>query len=168
MTKEVAISSLRRDVWTWDKSYCLDFPKASVKETAFGFLLGQSQSPFIGFAGLGRSSQPAAQIGAGCVSQVVVGQIAIRQDVVDQAKPCCGAVSHRNRDRLIQGDDWRRLDSRERVVQLDDLMPVRSSSGRGVGMNGRDRGLDRVRANRRRRECPLQVRLAFADSSLAP
>jgi hypothetical protein len=47
--------------------FWFDFPKAFAKETAFWFLFGQGQSPFVGFAGIGPSSQTPAQIGAGRV-----------------------------------------------------------------------------------------------------
>jgi hypothetical protein len=46
-------------------------PKAPLQESSFGLLFGQSQGAFVGLAGFGRSSQPAAQIGAGRVRQVV-------------------------------------------------------------------------------------------------
>jgi hypothetical protein len=55
-----------------------------VNEAALGFLFRQSQRPLIRFARLRCSTQPTAEVGARGVSEVVAGQVAIRQDVVDQ------------------------------------------------------------------------------------
>jgi hypothetical protein len=62
-----------------------------LKETAFRLLGGQGQGPFVCFAGLGRPSKSAAQVGAGRVSEVVIGQLAIRKDIVDQVQSRRGA-----------------------------------------------------------------------------
>ena len=82
--RSIVVREVRKS--TRGRIFLPQFPKAFLKETAFRFLLGQGQSPFVRFAGVGRSSQPAAQVGAGRVGQVVVGQIAAGQDVVDQVQ----------------------------------------------------------------------------------
>ena len=48
-------------------------------------------------------------------------------------------------------------DPQERVIQGDDLIPIRVSGDQRVGMGRGERGLDRVRTNRRRSQRPLQV-----------
>ena len=62
---------------------CLQFLKPFLQKAAFRFLFGQRQGPLVRLAGFGGSSQATAQIGASRVGQVVVGQITIRQDVVN-------------------------------------------------------------------------------------
>src|SRR5262245_29564048 len=54
---------------TSGRNYLPQFPKALLKEAALRFLLRQGQGPFVGFAGLGCSAQPAAKIGTGRVSK---------------------------------------------------------------------------------------------------
>src|SRR5262249_22150669 len=62
---------------TSGRNFLPQFPKALLKEAALRFLLRQGQGPFVGFAGLGRSAQPAAEIGTGRVSKVVIGELPV-------------------------------------------------------------------------------------------
>src|SRR5262245_45384869 len=81
---------------TSGRNFLPQFPRALLKEWAFGSLFGEGQGPLVRFAGLGLSAQPPTKVGAGRVGQVVFGQVAVAQDVVDQIEPRLGTVAHRH------------------------------------------------------------------------
>ncbi len=56
------------------------------------------------------------------------------------------AVHHRDRHRAVQRHDGRGLQALEKVVEADDLRPVRLLGARRLAMQGRDRRLQRERA----------------------
>ena len=68
----------------------------------------------------------AAQVGARRVRQVVVLELAARQDAVDQREARRRTVAHRDGHRAIQLDDRRRVRARQHVVQARRSAPSRS------------------------------------------
>ena len=98
------------------------------------------------------SSQPPAEIRARRVRQVVIVEIAAREDRVDEGKAGCRAVAHRHRHGAIQLDHGRWFDAQQHVVKSDDLAPVRGIGACRVGVHCRDRRLQRVRADAPGRE----------------
>ena len=81
------------------------------------------------------------------VRQVVIGQIAVREDGVDQGQTHRRTVAHRHGHGAIQRNHRRRRDLRESVVQADDLRPVCRGRVDRPRMHCRDRGLGRPAAS---------------------
>jgi len=71
---------------------------------------------------------------------------------LDQRQPRLRTIALRHRDRPVQRDDRRRIGSRQHVIQPDDLRPVGFASRWRLGMDGRDRGLQRIGSDAPRTE----------------
>src|SRR5574341_2551975 len=102
----------------------------SLEKPPLRCLLRETQSPLVGHTGIRRSSQSPAEISPRRMSQVIVLEIAARQDGIDQGKSCRGAVAHRHCDSAIQFHYGRGLGPHQHVVEGNDLRPVR---GGGAG-----------------------------------
>ena len=61
-----------------------------------------------------------------------------------QAERCLRAVHHRHRDGAIERHDRAGRDALEEVIEPQDLLPVGPGRGGGLGVDGRDRGLDLI------------------------
>src|SRR5512143_1265591 len=86
---------------------------------------------FVRRARLMSAAQPAQQVGAGCMVGVIAGQRLLK--TVDARKRRFRTVSLGHRDGSVEGDDGRRVEADELVVECDDLRPV------GVARFGRER-----------------------------
>ena len=63
-------------------------------------------------------------------------------DCLDLFETSLGTLALGHRDRPVEGDDRRLPQDHQRIVQADDLFPVRLFGTRRVRVNRRDRGLD--------------------------
>jgi hypothetical protein len=79
------------------------------------------------------------------VCEAVLEQIAAVQNRIDQRETCPRPIPHRHRDRTIELDDRRRIRSPEKIVQLDDLVPIRFTRGARVGVNSGNGSLYGIR-----------------------
>ena len=85
-----------------------EFAQTPLEEASLGLLAGERERASVGGARLVRAAEPAAEIGPRRVRQVVVGELAAREDRVDQREPRLRPVAHRDRHRAVQLDDRRR------------------------------------------------------------
>jgi len=72
-----------------------------------------------------RATEPAKQIGARRMREVILAELASAENRIDECQSGRGTVAHRNGRRAIQLDDGRRLETHQHVVETDDLAPVR-------------------------------------------
>jgi len=86
---------------------------------------GERQRLLVGSARLCQAPEPAAQLGAGGVGEVVAGKLVACEEVVDETKPVLRTFVHGHGDGAIELDDRRRLDDEQAIVEEHDLMPVR-------------------------------------------
>ena len=100
--------------------------------------------------------------------QGVVGEIAARQDRVDQRETGGGAVAHRDGRGAIELDDRRGIRADEDVVEAGDLPPVGPVRRRRLGVDRRDRRLQRVRPEAPRRQRALDQRRSLGDLRAVP
>ena len=124
----------------------LEFVEPSLKETAGWLLLRQAEGALVRGAGFCCSAEAAAEVGVCGMCEVIIQEIAALEDSVDEREARRWIVAHGDGHGAVQFDHGRRIGACQHVVQADDLCPVRS---RGVGrfsMNGRDRCLQRERA----------------------
>src|SRR5262249_57108240 len=86
------------------------------------------------------AAQPAQQVGAGRMVSVISGQRV--RETVDGRERHPRAVELGDRDRAVEGDDRRRVEADELVVEGDDLRPIGVAYVAGGRENGVDRGED--------------------------
>src|SRR5438128_943987 len=118
----------------------------------------------VGGRGLASSVEPPEQIGSGGVEGLVVVQV----QFVDQSERCRGAVNLADRDGSVVGNDRRRGDRKQLVVQGDDLRPVGLFECGSVRVHGVDGGLQLVGAGLVAAEAATDDRLAFVDQGAIP
>ena len=99
---------------------------------------------------------------------MVVGEIAARENRVDQGETRGWAVTHRDRRRAIQLDDRRGVHAQQHVIETHDLTPVGPPGVRGLRVDGRNRGLQCVRPESTGRERPFDEANAFRDLVAIP
>nr|QPG01997.1 hypothetical protein WM98B_00144 [Acinetobacter nosocomialis] len=109
-----------------------------LEEATLGRLPDQRQRASVGRPRLLGSPQASAQVGAGGVREVVVGQLAAAEDRVERGQPRRGIVVHRHRNGAVQFHHRRRLEPQQQVIEGDDLRPVGGGGGGRLGMDGRD------------------------------
>ena len=138
------------------------------EEAPLGLLLGKVERAFVECSGFSHSSQSPAQVGPRRVSEVVVGEVAAIQDILDQDQPGLRSVSHRNRHGAVQLDHGRRDQAYQQVVEADDLRPVRSGDAWRLRVHRRDGRLDGVRAEPAGRQRPPHQCRSFYDLLVVP
>ena len=104
------------------------------------------------------------QLGAGGVEQV----IGVEVEGVDDGERRRRTFDLGEGDRAVERDDGVRGDREELVVELENLAPVGCGCGRGVAVDGVDRGLDLVRTGLVALEAAPHDRLAFGDEVAIP
>jgi hypothetical protein len=114
--------------------------------------LGKAKGKLVGLPGFERSPEPPVQVCSGGVRQAVIGELAPCQDGIDQIKARYRPVPHRHRDGTVQFDNGGWIDVKQNIVQVDDLGPIGRFGARGIGMDGGDDGLQRLRAEPFRRQ----------------
>ena len=72
------------------------------------------------------------------MEQVIAVEIAVRGERIDECERELWPVRHGDRRRAVQGHDGRRLDALEKVIEPDDLRPVRLFGARRLAMQDRD------------------------------
>src|SRR5262245_41381875 len=70
----------------------------ALKKSPFRFLSGQLQGPQIRCLGLGRSTQPTAQVGPRGVRQMIIGQITDSENLINEFNAGCGSFAHGDGD----------------------------------------------------------------------
>src|SRR6266850_6943257 len=75
------------------------------------------------------------------MQQVIAVKIAGSGELIDESDRRPWTIDHCDRHRAVQRHDWGGLQSFEKIVEPDDLRPVRVFSSRGPTMQGRDRRL---------------------------
>ncbi len=118
--------------------------------------------------GLARFDPAPAQVGPGRMRQVVAGQLASREEGIDQFHAVLGTVAHRHRRRPIQLDHGRRLHLEEQVVKGDDLAPIGGSGVGRAGMHCSDGCLNGIGPESPRRSGLSDQRQAFRDQFSVP
>src|SRR5688572_29377280 len=88
----------------------------SLDEPASGALLGELERPAVRLARRGVAPEPAAQVGAGGMRRLVVGELAAGEERVDECETRRRAVAHGDRGGPVQLDHGRRLDLEQQVV----------------------------------------------------
>src|SRR5581483_4936189 len=100
--------------------------------------------------------------------QVVICQFAMLQQRVDLRQPGLRPVAFGDRYSTIEIDNWRRLNAYQVVVERDNLPPVSGGDRLRLGMNGRNRSLQRVRAEAARTQGFLHQGHALVDLRAVP
>ena len=159
------LKQLRDRADSWSTGLVSQLIQPSREKPPLRFLLGEAEGPFVGGLGVRRFPQSPTQIRPRRVRQVIVPQIASREDGVNEGKPRQRAITHRYRDGPIQLDHRRWLRPNQHVVESDDPGPVRAGRTGSLGMHGRDRRLERVRSDSARRQRPFHQRGPLRDLS---
>ncbi len=131
------------------------FAQPSLEKSPLGLLLGETEGALVGGSGFRRSPQSSAEISPCRMCEVIVCQIAPREDGIDEGETRRRAVAHRHRRRAVQLDHWRGIGLKQHVVECHDLGPVRDGRVGRLGVHRRNRRLDCVRSDTTRRERPL-------------
>jgi len=129
--------------------FLFQLPNPLLQELPLWFLLSQRQRLLIRSTSLSGPAEPAVHIGTGGMRQVIICQFAVFQHRVDIRQTGLWTIAHGNGHGTIELYNWRRLNSYQLVVEHNDLPPVGRGDGFRLGMNGRNRCLQRVRAERR-------------------
>src|SRR5581483_10943396 len=95
--------------------------ESALEESLFGLLLRQAERALVRFPRVRDAAEPAAEIGAGGMSEVVFVQVAALEDGIDQREARRRAVTHRDRDGAIELDDRRGLHFGEHGIEIHDL-----------------------------------------------
>src|SRR3954467_6788300 len=82
--------------------------QAPLEEAALGLLAGEGEGARVGGAGVRGPSQAAEEVGAGGVREVVVGQLAAREEDVDERQAGGRAVAHGHGGGAVQLHHGRR------------------------------------------------------------
>src|SRR5215469_6462353 len=114
--------------------------------TALVFVSNQRQCFSIRFRRCLNRSHAAKQVRTRGVKEVVALQLSCEH--IDLLQALGRTPRHRERDTTIQRYDRRRLQPLEKVVELQDLMPVRFFGARSMAMERRDGGLHREGSGR--------------------
>src|SRR3954468_21675934 len=138
-----------------------------LKEPALWFLAGKRQCALERHPRVGDSSQPPAQLGTRRMREAVVAQIAAIEDRVDERQSGRRTVAHRDGDGAIQLDHRRRVRSQQHLIEAGDLRPVGLGGAGRLGVERRDRRLDRIRTRPCRERSPHQTH-AFGDLIAVP
>src|SRR5579862_3092739 len=104
--------------------FLFQLPDPFLQELPLRFLLGQRQRLLITSPSLSGPAEPAAQLCAGGMRQVVICQFAIFQHRVDLRQASLWSIAHGNGHGAIEMDNGRRLNVRELVVKRNYLPPV--------------------------------------------
>ncbi len=86
--------------------------------------------------------EAAEEVGPGGVEEVVPAEV----EGVHRRQRGGRTVHLGQRHRPVEGDDGRRRERLQLVVQLQDLLPVGVDGGRGVAVDGADGGLELIGA----------------------
>src|SRR5438067_985412 len=121
----------------------LERAQASFEEAALGVVGDQPDRRRVTLRRRRRASQPAEQLGARGMEQVIAVEVAGGGEGVDEVERRAGALDHRDRRRAVEGDDGRGLQTLEHVVQADDLGPVGVLRPRRLAVQRGDRRLQR-------------------------
>ena len=113
-------------------------------------------------------TQASQQVRPSRVHELVFRQLASREQFVDDRESLLGAIRHRDRCRSVQFHDRRRPRCHQHIVDADNLPPVRFVRGARLGMNRRDRRLQRIRAEASRAEGSFREATALVDLVAAP
>src|SRR5260221_11508262 len=81
--------------------------KPPFQEPLLGFLARQRESTLIGGARVRGAAEPAVEVGAGGMGEVIVGEVATRQDRLDEGEAGGRSVALGDRHRPGQLDDRR-------------------------------------------------------------
>src|SRR4029450_1090250 len=110
----------------------------------------------VGGRRLGVPAQPAEQVGAGGVEEVVAVEGAAGGQLLDQGETLLGAVGHGDRDRPVQLDYRGRVHAAQRVVEGEDAAPVGGLGAGGGGVQGGDGRLHPVGTKAAEAYCPVE------------
>src|SRR6185369_18098874 len=99
---------------------------------------------------------------------MVVNKFATFEQVVDQAKTLLRPLAHGDYNGAVEFHNRRWLDAQQPVVECRDLLPVRGCRGGSIGMDCRNRRLQRVRAETARCKGTLGERGAFGNKVSVP
>ena len=121
-----------------------DLRQSLHQEPPLGLLPSKFEGTFVGRSGRIAAAEPAEQVGARRMGEVIFRQLASGEDGVDQLEPSCRPLPHGYGDRPIQLDHRRWVDREERVIQRRDPPPVSRFGARGTRMDGGNGRLDGV------------------------
>ena len=104
----------------------------------------ESQGSLVGGPGFFNSAQSSQQFAPRRVSELIISQIAAREDRVDERKARRRAVTHRDGGGTIQLDNRRGVGPNKNVVEAHDLRPIGRVRRCGFGVHRGDRRLQRI------------------------
>src|SRR6266851_5760627 len=119
-----------------------DRAQAAPQELAFRLVGSPGDRGLIGGRGLSIPAEPAEQIGADRVEEVVAVQV--RGQVVHDHERGRRSVDFGERNGAVERDDRAGCDGQQLVVELQYLRPVGSADRPGIGMNRVDRCLNLI------------------------
>ena len=122
----------------------------------------------VAVAGRGVVAGHLEQVGADRVEAVVVGHAIVVVERREQVEAGARAVDHRHRDRVVEGDHRVGRHALEQLVEREDLRPVGVLRGRRLVVDGGDRGLQLVGAERGARQRVGDERGALLDVGAVP
>src|SRR5687768_11235545 len=125
----------------------LQLLQPSLEKSSLRLLLREAERPFVGASCFGGSSQPPVEIRPRRVRQVIVRQIAPREDGIDKGKTRQRALVHRHRYSAVQLDHGRRIRPHQDIIESDDLGPIRGGGAWRLGVHSRDGRLEYVWAD---------------------
>ena len=126
---------------------------------------GARDGRLVGGRGLLPPAEPAQQVGAGRVEQVV----AVEAQLVDQRRARRrGRRTSATATAPVERHDGGRARPRQLVVEREDLAPVGVPRRRGVAVHGVDRGLDLVGPGLVAAQARADQRLALGDHAPGP
>jgi len=99
---------------------------------------------------------------------MVVSEFATFEQVVDKAKALLRPLAHDDCNSAVEFHNRRWLDAQQPVVECPDLPPVRGCGGGSIGVDCRNRRLQRIRAETARCQGTLRERDAFANLVSVP
>ena len=100
------------------------FRKASFEKPSFGLLLAEGERPLVGRSRFQRPAQSPAQVRPSRMREVVISQIATRQNFFNQLQTRLGAVAHRDGHGPIQLHYGGRFRPHQHVVKRDNPGPI--------------------------------------------
>ena len=119
------------------------------KARSVSFSVKRQRGP-VGLARLLVAAEPAQEVGLGRRQVAVAGEPAVALQRLDLLQRSLGAGHHRHHHRAVQRHHRRRPDAQQRVVEHQQLRPIRLLVGRRLGVQRGDRGLQREAARRPR------------------
>src|SRR5215471_9999998 len=107
------------------KARTLQLGEAALQISALDAIRHQCERSPIGISRSFERTEPAQQIGAGSVKEVIALEFTRAAELVDELEPASRSLTHSDGDGAVQQHHWAWIDPGQHVIEGGNLLPVR-------------------------------------------